>query len=386
MKNNNEQTLIFPNNMQFKLSKFKMKINPRLFIFLTFFILSSVFFSFQSIAAAKTSVPDEADITAGIEELGIDSSSKLRLVSHNPTEGTFFRTLDEAETVSGVYQKDAKYYDISLFSKTGKTSGITKTKIFGLDRTTVKNYLGAVFFGIWSFSGTTGENIEEIEIPVRYAENGVMFTSEGTLSYKPRIIWKTGHVAQPSETDTNGYRYKYVPCNGIHTETDFIKYVKLHQKALWNYFIHASLKVTAADKKLDVIGFKFFSSNDACDGCYESLYELQMKHNEQLSELSLVGSERSIPFVITFEASTFYHPHNDKIFGSSLFFYPRVIKPLIRLHKENTAGYDCYTRSFGAINEEEIEHNNQLELEEFDQPTFILIRVNDGANIRVKLS
>lgn len=389
MKNKNEKIQFYLNNIEFTLNKIKMKISSRLFIILTSFILSNIFFSFQSIAAVKTSVSDEDNIITGIEELGIDSSPKLKLVSYNPSEGTFFRTLDEAETISGVYQKDAQYYDSSLFAKTGKASGKTKAKIFGLDRTNVKNYLGAVFFGIWSFTGTTGEKIEEIEIPVRYVENGMMFTiseSEGTRSYKPRMIWKTGHGAQASETDANdGHRYKYVPCNGIHTETYFIKYVKLHQKALWNHFIDASLKITATDKKLDMVGFKLFSSNDACDGCYQSLYELQMNHAEQLSELPSMVGDRPIPFAITFEASTFYHPHNDKIFGSSLFFYPRIIKPLIRLHRENSAGYDCYTQSFGAISEEDIEHNDLFELKEFDQPTFILIKINDGANVRVKL-
>ena len=71
-------------------------------------------------------------------------------------------------------------------------------------------------------------------------------------------------------------KYSYTPCSCKHTETVFIEYVKLKQKALWNYFMHASETCKSKENaKLDLMGFKLISSNDACDSCYNDLYELQ---------------------------------------------------------------------------------------------------------------
>lgn len=380
-------------------------INPKFLAnYIVILVLSFTFLVPNiSIAADKVSAADVAEIVAGVEELGIDDpSSRLALKLHNPSDGTFFRTFDCGDTVGGSYSKGAKYYDSDLFSGGGKESPHTKTKIFGLDRTAVKNYLGAIFFGIWSYTNTAGdgETIKQIEVPVRRVGNGKMFTSTG---YKSRIIWKTQRdkIEDEIEEDADGSKraYTYVNCDGRHTEKVFLDYIKLNQKALWDYFMHQSSSITAEDKKLDIIGFKLFSSNDACDSCYESLRQLQIECREELKDFKFIsgkdtsGRDRPVPFVITFEASTFYHPElvnfsgdqKANIFGSSLFFYPKVIKPLIRLDKESGTGYDCYASSSGARGEEDIEHSPELALNEFHQPTFILIRINNGKEVKVKL-
>ena len=194
-------------------------------------------------------------------------------------------------------------------------------------------------------------------------------------------------------------KYKLLPCKGSHTEAVFIQYVKSAQKVLWAYFMEESSSVTATDKKLDMIGFKLFSSNDACDECYESLHKLQMECREELKDFQFISGkdasdkDRPVPFLITFEASTFYHPERTNFYGSqkantygsSLFFYPKAIKPLIRLSKESSTGYDCCASPSGARGEEDIEHSPELALKEFNQPTFILIRVNDGKKVKIKL-
>lgn len=379
-------------------------INPKFLANYILILALSFAFLFPNISIAADKVTDvaEAEIVAGVEELGIDdSSSRLALKYHNPSDGTFFRTFDYGDTVGGSYSQGAKYYDSDLFSEVGKESAHTKTKIFSLDRSSVKNYLGAIFFGIWSYTNTAGdgETIKQIEVPVREVVGGKMFTTEGGKKYKPRIIWKTGHIDEPLQADADGKKYKLLPCKGSHTEAVFIQYVKSAQKVLWAYFMEESSSVTAADKKLDMIGFKLFSSNDACDECYESLHKLQMECREELKDFQFISGkdasdkDRPVPFLITFEASTFYHPERTNFYGSqkantygsSLFFYPKVIKPLIRLSKESSTGYDCYASPSGARGEEDIEHSPELALKEFNQPTFILIRVNDGKEVKVKL-
>lgn len=351
-------------------------------------LVSFLSLSFCTQPLASKTTDDLQQVIVGVEELSLDHPfDQLKFRNCTPVSpGVFFRTFDDGKTVDGTYRKRACYYNSSLFAD-GEESAATKTKIFGLDRSTVKNYLGVVFFGIWSY-GATNQKIHQVEVPVREVKNGAMFSdTDGKL--KPRIIWKTGYEEQDPDSEDDGKKYTYKPCKGRHTEGVFIDYVKSYQKALWKYFLYASQSTAQKQNaKLDMMGFKFVSSNDACDSCYQSLHELQMEHREQLSDLVPISGGKPVSFVITVEASTFYHPQNDKHYGSSLFFYPARIKPLLRLGRANEEGHECCVVTTGAIDDEEdVKHDEGLlSLEEFDQPRFIFIKIDDGKQVKVKLS
>lgn len=368
-------------------------------ILLNLFIFSSSYSS--AIKHVDTAVEDARVL---MEEVSICKTSpfdKIEPKEQLPEPGHFFRTSDSAETIDGIYTRTALYYDQSLFSDS-KESTVTKQKIMGLDRTKAKNYLAAFFFGVWSY-GPENTTIQEIEVPIREImrsessetddeSDEAMYTLKdgGKHSYGPRKIWKTQHEPRENDND-DGKIYSYTPCKGQHTETVFIEYVKSKQAALWNYFMHASETCEVKQNaKLDLMGFKLISSNDACDSCYKDLYELQKNYRNCLKSLKSTTTRKTpVPFVITFEADTFYHPQNDKHYGSSLFFYPARIKPLLKLASKNEDDSHQCTLVYGAEareDEEEIKHSNSVTLKEYEQPQFVLMRVNSGAAVKVKLN
>jgi hypothetical protein len=351
-----------------------------------------------SISQHAIAVKGKTDLTQAVADLDLDDGVQplkpLEGIDPVIQDGYFYRTFDKGDTFQGVYTKSVTYYTHELF----KDTVFMRDEVFKKDTSVYKNYFGVVFFGIWSFPEEGKEYIELVEVPVRKVVNDKM---EAKKSH-PRLIWRT-QCGSPIQEDVLGRKYEVVPCNGFgnkHTEDSFLNFIKdpKNQQALWQYFLEKSKGITNEQRKLDVLGFKCYSTNDACDECHENLVQLQHNHTTMLPHLPPEGiptvtGNRNLPFLILFDSNTFYKPGNisyqkelSDIFGSSLHFYPKNIRPLLRLMKGIQGGeYECIGRAKGSKNDDEIQHQDTIRFEELQQLNFICIRVNSGEKVKVSL-
>jgi hypothetical protein len=365
-----------------------------------FYIILNITFVLD-VEAGKKTKGEVAFLEEQFEELDIvggplDTRPPLASIPSKIEPGFFYRVFDDEEgqlQIRGVYAKKANYYNQELFSNTQDM----KSFVFTQDTSVYKNFLGVVFFGIWSFQEEDKENktIEMVEIPVRKVNENAMFYKTDAEQYKyyPRIIWRTG--GGPEETKSeSARRYSVVPCKSRHTEPVFSEFIRHtnNQTALWNYFLKKSSAVQAEQKKLDVIGFKFYSSLDSCDGCFEALFDLHTNYETALSSLppSQFQPETRMPFLTLFHAKSFYHLQYDKVFGSSLYFYPINIKPLIRLSKKEDGvdSHNCYvhdTQAAGGINTDVVNHFENIKFKEMQKAQFIILKIDDAQEIKVTL-
>lgn len=324
-----------------------------------------------------------------------DARPPLTSVKAELNPGFFFRTSDYKE-MNGVYAKKAMYYSIDLFEK------IDFMNAFIIKQTSREQYLGAVFFGVWRFpkdKKSTEENIDIIEVPLREVKDNEMFYKNQDQKVRPypRLLWETGKGQERTEKDTIGEStlfYKILPCKGKHTEERFKMFIKDegNKKALWKYFLQASEAVPLKNRKLDLVGFKFYSSLDSCDECFEKIYKLQANPEKVLMKLLPPEflAQRRIPFQVLFNANSFYHPGQSGPAGASLYFYPRKIQPLISLGRYNgtTESYNCSALNRSVINEEAIDHQDEIKFIENQQLNYILFKIGDGAgeDITLKVS
>lgn len=347
--------------------------------------------SAQKVSSSSTEEEDSNEA----EELVADNRPPLTLIKEEIKPGFFYRTSDYKEATA-VYAKQVLYYDEDLFNDTQHMQSFVDNK--GTD----DQYLGVVFFGVWSYPNedlelnkNLKEIIEAIEVPIRKVKNDQMFhkNDENKLRYHSRVIWKTGY--QGRDIQEESHHYNIMPCRGAHTEVKFKMFIadSKNKKALWEYFFHESNnQIKHQNKKLDLVGFKFYSTNDACDVCFDELLQMQSNPDEILEDFlpKNVQENRRIPFQILFHSKIFYHPKNDyeDESGSSLFFYPKEIKPLIRLYGYNSerGSYACRAISNGTTTEEEIYHQETVTFRENQQLNYIFLKRNQGESRKVTLT
>lgn len=304
--------------------------------------------------------------------------------------GFFYRMDPTVQKARGVYAKSVKYYKDDLFID--YTNPSIETHTFAQD-TAVENWFGVTFFGIWSYDNN--ERYKRITIPVRSLGTDKKMAANTAC---PRCIWKTGHGEEETITVQKDKKFRHIPCNGAHTETGFITYIKKTetQIALWDYFLEESLEklkdITHADRKLSCIGFNCFSTNDACDECLEKLFNLKEKRLTNLPPVKSSGLEYTvdtlnfpIPFLITYKSKQFYHPeccsfsnlaYNAR-YSASLLFMPRLF---LRLGKKTGQKHES---NFVENEEEEIQHHKKIEIKDSEEIDFLVLMVAKGAATKV---
>lgn len=308
-------------------------------------------------------------------------------------DGVFYRHNGDQLNLSitAVYSKEVNYRDINLSESEEYTTLVSKIE----GRGDAKNILNVIFFGVWTGKyEQQGKIIKEkiyIEVPLRELRDGSMYPNERTQNCRP--FWKTGH-GEKVKIKEDGKKLVILPCKGKHTEDEFLEFIKQTntQEALWKYFLTVSnsdetIKLITTKKKLGLIGFKFYSSNDACDECYKKILNLQINYKTELRKLIPQGFEKTqgqeIAFLNLFFANRFYHPQNDKQYGSSLFFYPVIIKSLRKLSGNQGNYFDSYETQKAKKGEEEVNHLDKIIIKKLKQPRFIIIQINKGVGIQV---
>jgi len=298
--------------------------------------------------------------------------------------GFFYRMDSTVQKAKGVYAKSVEYYEEDLF--VDDTNPSIEAHTFTQD-VAVENWFGVTFFGIWSYN--SNEQYQRVTIPIRglNAQKKMAATSAC-----PRCIWKTGHYGR--ETVGDKYKFEHIPCNGAHTETGFITYIKKTeiQIALWDYFLEASKDISHADRKLSCIGFNCFSTNDACDECLEKLFFLKEKRLTNLPPVKSSGLEYTvdtlnfpIPFLITYKSKQFYHPEYcnfsnlayNTCYSASLLFIPRLF---LRLGKKTDQKHES---NFVENEEEEIQHHKKVKIKDSEEIDFLVLMVAKGAAAKV---
>ena len=147
-------------------------------------------------------------------------------IAQKLTPGFFYRqsASNIKSNVEGVYARSVDYYGENLFADIPNSS--IKTHVFSQTITSsVKNWMGVVFFGIWSYPKEEGgESVKIIKIPVRTlnASNRMTYMSDGKRMFKSRCIWRTGGGAEAIK-DVGGYKFRHIPSagGGGHTENKF---------------------------------------------------------------------------------------------------------------------------------------------------------------------
>lgn len=355
--------------------------------YLTFFAFLLLIFNHYPIAKAAEVLGDELDAFEITPKL-ISKGSKI-------TPGFFYRQADADITkeVHGVYAKTATYYEESLFVDDTEGPSIKK-HVFDQETTSgTKNWMGVVFFGIWSWPEEGKEDwIQTITIPVRGLNKDKLMTymAGEKINFEYRCIWKTGSDDETPEDEV----FHHIPCEGKHTETKFIEYIKIKetQKALWAYFIHETEQSVPKEKKLECIGFTIYSTNDACDSCLERLLKLKRAGLPHLVPDGIETVCSPLPFYITYESKQFYHPElysYDNFaynggYSASLLFIPRPSLFRLAAAKEDGKGGDYEVRAKDEL--DIIKHQEEIEFYERDNPTYLILKINKGDEVRVKVA
>ena len=312
------------------------------------------------------------------------------------TPGFFYRQspADLGADVEGVYAKSADYYSESLFAD---VPGSIKTHVFSQTITdTVKNWMGVVFFGVWSYPEEDDESVKKVQIPVRTlnASNHMTYLSDGKRKLGDRCIWKTGHGEKETKT-IEEKRFTHIPSKGDHTEEKFIEYItqKKTQEALWEYFLYQTEKdQVPVDRKLDCVGFTFYSTNDACDSCLKKLLTFKNAGLSHFLPADVSVVSLPLPFFITYESKIPYnasHPYETSfadatVFRGSILFIPRPrLFRLTGAGKDDDGGFrKSHPKEYTA--EESIEHQ-EIKFKEKQNPTYLILRIKDGDPVRVKV-
>jgi len=307
-------------------------------------------------------------------------------VSEEIKPGFFYRVKskvdEDPDQVIGVYAKSVKYCGDKPITK-GKVFEAIRDHVFEQKREKT-NYLGACFFGIWSFRRKGKIKCRTVQVPVTTSESGAF-----------SCIWKTGHTKNETKIGEEKRKFEHMSCKGDHTEVKAITLLmeQQTQKALWSNFLEQTLhkKVPQNERILDCIGIHFFSKLDACDECLRCLVAFQKQGMEfcpprMSHEVDTVGDR--VPFVITFTSQQLYHPElrnfkdprDNKVHSASLLF--THLPCLLRLGgikgKSNP--------SYGYMVESElyIKHQDSVCLDENEEFDFVVLMVNNGTPVKVK--
>lgn len=160
-----------------------------------------------------------------------------------------------------------------------------------------------------------------------------------------------------------------------HTEDHFIKSFKyeVNQELFWKYFIKQSQKksVNVNEDKLKLLGFKFYSTKDACDDCFKELYDLQNNPSQILDDLlpEDVRKEK-IPFQILFHAKKFYYPGANNFGGTTLYYKTCSSTQLSQVTNITSNDYENQLLK--------ISHQEAIHIPENKQDGVIVIKINEG--------
>lgn len=311
-------------------------------------------------------------------------------VSQTVQPGFFYRHLEAnpSRPVQGVYAKDTTYYGLNVSGYTADTQ--TKDHVFSQDGS---NWMGAVFWGVWSYAEGDDTKIEVVSIPVRQTESGNMtYKKKKSRYYRPRCIWKTGHGSITVDND-DGNRFAHIPAKGKHTEEPFIDYMEMEetQKALWQYFLHESKKrVKSAERTLDCVGFNIYSTLDACDRCLRRLLTFKTGGLPHLvpDDVSTLGV---LPMIITYESKTPYKlglsSHAGRFSDNTVYSASMIFLPPPRLMR--LGAYDVEEETHDSArkggDEEIIRHQAVVDFEEKEEPSFIILKMDGGKDVPVRV-
>lgn len=293
--------------------------------------------------------------------------------SHHPVKpDCFYRNLQD--NVTAIYANQVLFNgkeDIDLF----KDSLFIKPFIW--NREGQFQYLGVVFFGIWR--DVSQNTFQLIEVPIKNFWDTRNFKKENENPFEPLSIniWRTKNG--PEELQKSGvYTYEICPCMGKHTEPYFFNFVQYSSNlnTLWEYFKSESdQEIKANEKELRLVGFKFYSTFDACDECFKRLFDLQTNPETILSHL--LPEQKEVPFQILFHAKKFYNPGGNNAGGTTLYYKPcSSAQPLwVKSVCPNPNGYEDECQK--------IHHEEAIQIPENKQHNFVIIKINEGEDTYV---
>ena len=372
-----------------------MNIIKKYLTFLSFLLLIFNYYPISK-AAEVGAIADDLAVVA-ITPKPIPKDSKI-------TPGFFYRqeAADIEADVDGVYAQEATYYGESLFVDDTEAPSI-KEHVFS-QSTDVNNWMGVVFFGVWSWPEEGGDEgtprRKPISIPVRGLTEDKHMTYlnvEGQRRLSYRCIWKTGHSAEETKT-IGGKKFRHIPGKGVHTETKFIEYIGQEetQKALWTYFLYETDKeeVPSATRKLECIGFTIYSTLDACDSCLRNLLELKQRGLPHLVPADIKTVCSPLPFYITYESKGPYRPFHPyetsfadaSVFRGSIIFVPVPRPRLFRLAEADEDHEGDYHEALAKDEFDEIKHQDEIKFEEKEDPPYLILKINKGDPVRVKVA